>query len=127
MLLHHLCSPAVCLLHTATSLNSLLQAGDSTTNTQQASPRVFFLTALPSKAFLVARFKGIEEELRDLRRDGSGVRQIHDRIYDLDVYNDLGNPDKGLVARGTSAISRLHRVVLKNDPEAPTMTLNFQI
>ncbi|VFR03072.1 unnamed protein product [Cuscuta campestris] len=55
MLLHHLCSPAVCLLHTATSLNSLLQAGDSTTNTQQASPRVFFLTALPSKAFLVAR------------------------------------------------------------------------
>ncbi|XP_031125615.1 linoleate 13S-lipoxygenase 3-1, chloroplastic-like isoform X2 [Ipomoea triloba] len=37
-----------------------------------------------------------EEELRDLRGDGNGVRQLHDRIFDFDVYNDLGNPDKGV-------------------------------
>ncbi|CAH9122721.1 unnamed protein product [Cuscuta epithymum] len=37
-----------------------------------------------------------EKELRDLRGDGTGVRKLSDRIYDFDVYNDLGNPDKGI-------------------------------
>ncbi|KAL6972631.1 linoleate 13S-lipoxygenase [Sarracenia purpurea var. burkii] len=37
-----------------------------------------------------------EKELRDLRGDGKGVRKLSDRIYDFDVYNDLGNPDKGV-------------------------------
>nr|GMD33718.1 linoleate 13S-lipoxygenase 3-1, chloroplastic-like [Ipomoea batatas] len=37
-----------------------------------------------------------EKELRDLRGDGTGVRKLSDRIYDFDVYNDLGNPDKGV-------------------------------
>ncbi|XP_027336926.1 seed linoleate 9S-lipoxygenase-like isoform X2 [Abrus precatorius] len=36
-----------------------------------------------------------EEELQNLRGDGKGVRQPYDRIYDYDVYNDLGNPDSG--------------------------------
>ena len=36
-----------------------------------------------------------EEELVDLRGDGKGERKEGERIYDYDVYNDLGNPDKG--------------------------------
>ncbi|KAL5822354.1 hypothetical protein ACOSQ4_020254 [Xanthoceras sorbifolium] len=37
-----------------------------------------------------------EKELRDLRGDSKGERKLSDRIYDFDVYNDLGNPDKGV-------------------------------
>ncbi|KAL3632876.1 hypothetical protein CASFOL_025860 [Castilleja foliolosa] len=37
-----------------------------------------------------------EKELRELRGDGKGERKLSDRIYDFDVYNDLGNPDKGI-------------------------------
>ncbi|KAK7839836.1 linoleate 13s-lipoxygenase 3-1 [Quercus suber] len=43
-----------------------------------------------------------EKELRDIRGDGKGVRKLSDRVYDFDVYNDLGNPDKGIdLARPT--------------------------
>lgn len=34
------------------------------------------------------------EDLLSIRGNGKGLRQPHDRIYDYDVYNDLGNPDK---------------------------------
>ncbi|XVF32054.1 hypothetical protein REPUB_Repub17cG0048800 [Reevesia pubescens] len=36
-----------------------------------------------------------KEELQTLRGDGTGERQEWDRIYDYDVYDDLGNPEKG--------------------------------
>ncbi|XP_022953691.1 linoleate 13S-lipoxygenase 3-1, chloroplastic-like [Cucurbita moschata] len=37
-----------------------------------------------------------EQELKDIRGDGKGERKLSDRVYDFDVYNDLGNPDKGI-------------------------------
>ncbi|XP_004135305.1 lipoxygenase 6, chloroplastic [Cucumis sativus] len=34
------------------------------------------------------------KDLSSIRGNGKGERKPHDRIYDYDVYNDLGNPDK---------------------------------
>ncbi|CAK8560358.1 unnamed protein product [Lathyrus sativus] len=58
--------------------------------------RIFFTndTYLPSQT--PASLKPFrEEELQNLRGDGTGERKEYDRIYDYDVYNDLGNPDAG--------------------------------
>lgn len=33
--------------------------------------------------------------MNNLRGDGTGERKEWERIYDYDVYNDLGNPEKG--------------------------------
>lgn len=30
-----------------------------------------------------------------VRGNGKGERELHERIYDYDIYNDLGSPDKG--------------------------------
>ncbi|XP_057852227.1 linoleate 9S-lipoxygenase 6 isoform X2 [Cryptomeria japonica] len=57
--------------------------------------RIFFSnrTYLPSETPL-ALLKLRNEELISLRGDGTGEREEWDRLYDYDVYNDLGNPDK---------------------------------
>ncbi|CAN0889121.1 Linoleate 13S-lipoxygenase 2-1, chloroplastic [Linum grandiflorum] len=57
--------------------------------------RVFFTTKsyLPSDTPSGLR-KMRSDELVALRGSGQGERQKGDRIYDYDVYNDLGDPDK---------------------------------
>ncbi|KAL8540822.1 hypothetical protein ACS0TY_002153 [Phlomoides rotata] len=58
--------------------------------------RVFFAnqTYLPSQT--PASLRGYRvEELENLRGNGSGKREESDRIYDYDIYNDLGDPGKG--------------------------------
>lgn len=60
-----------------------------------SGPRIFFR----NKAyFLKDTPPGLVDlrysELDQLRGDGKGERQVPDRIYDYDVYNDLGFPDK---------------------------------
>lgn len=60
-----------------------------------AKDRVFFY----NKVFLPCHtppglIEYRERELEQIRGDGTGERKPWDRIYDFDVYNDLGNPDK---------------------------------
>ncbi|GKF52508.1 linoleate 13S-lipoxygenase 3-1, chloroplastic-like protein, partial [Tanacetum coccineum] len=54
-----------------------------------AEPRIFFSNQTPAGIKLLR-----EKELQDIRGDGTGVRKLSDRIYDYDIYNDLGNPDR---------------------------------
>ncbi|MFS7899550.1 putative linoleate 13S-lipoxygenase [Helianthus anomalus] len=37
-----------------------------------------------------------EKDLESLRGNGEGERKSFERIYDYDVYNDLGDPDESL-------------------------------
>ena len=37
-----------------------------------------------------------KEELEALRGNGQGERKSFERIYDYDVYNDIGDPDSDL-------------------------------
>ncbi|CAK9168023.1 unnamed protein product [Ilex paraguariensis] len=59
--------------------------------------RVFFTnqTYLPSQTPAPLQHYR-KEELENLRGNGTGKLAEWDRVYDYDIYNDLGNPDKGL-------------------------------
>ncbi|KGN54489.2 linoleate 13S-lipoxygenase 2-1, chloroplastic [Cucumis sativus] len=64
------------------------------------SRRIFFTT----KSYLPSNTpEGLkrlrEEELKVLQGDGVGKRENHERIYDYDVYNDLGDPDRDLALK----------------------------
>ncbi|XP_038995084.1 linoleate 13S-lipoxygenase 3-1, chloroplastic-like isoform X2 [Hibiscus syriacus] len=56
-----------------------------------SAKRIFFSNQAPNGLRALR-----EKELRDLRGNGRGVRKLSDRVYDFDVYNDLGNPDRGI-------------------------------
>ncbi|XP_051135335.1 linoleate 13S-lipoxygenase 3-1, chloroplastic-like [Andrographis paniculata] len=74
------------------SCNSWVQS-----NKDHPGKRIFFSNQpyLPNET--PAGLKALrEKELRELRGDGKGERKLSDRVYDFDVYNDLGNPDKGI-------------------------------
>ncbi|WOK95280.1 linoleate 13S-lipoxygenase 2-1, chloroplastic [Canna indica] len=74
--------------------------------------RVFFIS---NKSYLPSETpSGLQrlrkKELEILRGDGTGERKYFERIYDYDVYNDLGDPDKS---------DALARPVLGGNPELP--------
>ncbi|XP_062015725.1 linoleate 13S-lipoxygenase 2-1, chloroplastic-like [Rosa rugosa] len=73
--------------------------------------RVFFTNKsyLPSQTpSALVRLR--EEELVTLRGNGQGERKCFERVYDYDVYNDLGDPDSKL---------RLKRTVIGGSKEFP--------
>lgn len=57
--------------------------------------RVFFINTsyLPDRTPQALRLLR-DEELRSLRGNGRGERKDWERVYDYDLYNDLGDPDK---------------------------------
>ena len=58
--------------------------------------RIFFRNKayLPSETPAPLRYYR-EQELKNLRGNGTGERKEWDRVYDYALYNDLGDPDKG--------------------------------
>ncbi|KAE8652023.1 hypothetical protein Csa_023391 [Cucumis sativus] len=58
--------------------------------------RIFFINKayIPNETPEPLR-KYRQDELKNLRGDGTGERQEWDRIYDYDVYNDLEDPSSG--------------------------------
>uniref|UniRef100_A0A0E0IE98 Lipoxygenase n=1 Tax=Oryza nivara TaxID=4536 RepID=A0A0E0IE98_ORYNI len=78
-----------------------------------------------------------EEDLKQKRGNGAGQREADDRVYDYDVYNDLGNPDSnGDLARPVLGGSkqfpyprrcRTGRPPSKKDPKSETRKGNVYV
>uniref|UniRef100_A0A5B6ZBM1 Lipoxygenase n=1 Tax=Davidia involucrata TaxID=16924 RepID=A0A5B6ZBM1_DAVIN len=74
-----------------------------------------------------------EEELKFLQGNGQGERKTSDRIYDYDVYNDLGDPDSSTDGLARPVLGgqehpyprrcRTGRPRCKKDPTSETRTL----
>ncbi|KAB2027980.1 hypothetical protein ES319_D05G069000v1 [Gossypium barbadense] len=100
--------------------------------------RVFF----PPKSYLPSQTpSGLKrmrkEELQALRGNGVGERKSFERIYDYDVYNDLGDPDSDLkkkrpVLGGNKQFPyprrcRTGRPRCESDPESETKSNMFYV
>ncbi|AET01663.1 putative linoleate 9S-lipoxygenase [Medicago truncatula] len=91
--------------------------------------RIFFAnkTYLPSETPAPLVYYR-QEELKTLRGDGTGERKEWERIYDYDVYNDLGDVDKNAslarpVVGGSSTLpyprrGRTGRKAARKDPKS---------
>nr|QPA19686.1 13-lipoxygenase [Taxus x media] len=59
-------------------------------------PRIFFVDKSHLPTETPGGLKSLrKKELEILRGNGTGESKLFERIYDYDVYNDLGEPDKG--------------------------------
>ncbi|KAG0504866.1 hypothetical protein M758_N011900 [Ceratodon purpureus] len=65
--------------------------------------RIFFANKYTPAATPPGLLKLRQSELKEIQGDGTGERQEGDRIYDYDVYNDLGKPDDPRPTLGGSA------------------------
>ncbi|XP_027190278.1 linoleate 13S-lipoxygenase 2-1, chloroplastic-like [Cicer arietinum] len=107
-------------------------------NNDSSVKRVFFT----DKSYLPSQTpKGLQrlrkEELVLLRGNGEGERKSSDRIYDYDVYNDLGDPDTNLdlkrpILGGTKSYPyprrcRTGRKHSDADPQYETRNLDFYV
>ncbi|KAG6536177.1 hypothetical protein ZIOFF_001226 [Zingiber officinale] len=87
--------------------------------------RVFFIS---NKSYLpsdtpagLVRLR--QRELEILRGDGTGERKKYERIYDYDVYNDLGNPD----SNPELARPVLEDLVVVSDPKSEQRNLTVYV
>ncbi|KAL5765072.1 hypothetical protein ACOSQ2_017666 [Xanthoceras sorbifolium] len=77
-----------------------------------------------------------DEELGKLRGNGQGERQTGDRIYDYDVYNDIGDPDSNPDKKRSVLGGKKHpyprrgrtgRPRCKTDPSSETRSKQFYV
>nr|ABF66649.1 lipoxygenase-3 [Physcomitrium patens] len=88
--------------------------------------RLFFANKLYTPASTPAGLKKLRaNELKEIQGDGTGERKEWDRIYDYDVYNDLGKPDDPRPTLGGSKeypYPRRCRTGRKLNPDGKTET-----
>ncbi|KAL3519190.1 hypothetical protein ACH5RR_021779, partial [Cinchona calisaya] len=82
--------------HAADAAGSI-KAAVTTTTTEKSTSVKAVVTIQPTSYLPSQTPSGLkkyrEKDLALLRGDGKGERKKSDRIYDYDVYNDLGDPD----------------------------------